>query len=372
MATNVYVDGTLTTGSNNGTSWVNAYRSCAGLQTALDNAVSGSDTIIYIRNTFSVGTYGSTIDIDTAGGDYTNNNWLKIIGCDSITGNPLPQGQYVILDGENLLSSHILNISNVHMIHIENIHLTRVSASGKAGCYLTAGSTKYGYNFINCKFSFCSYGLYAPVYNNRNLYIYKSVFLSNSAYDFYSSIIMPAITGSKFKSACPAIYVTSGAVIRGCIFEYSQNSGTAVAINGHVTLRGDAAITSCTFYCTGTGGVTAIGGNNLVGPVIANNIIHLAQPASDHPVSTPRISYEDYNCTNATVHVLTGSHSLNAADAQFSNAANGDFRPRNPLVLRGGMPDFADNPGQIGAVQGKYQFISKAKGTNFGRLAIIR
>jgi hypothetical protein len=63
---------------------------------------------------------------------------------------------------------------------------------------------------------------------------------------------------------------------------------------------------------------------------------------------------------------------LNASDAQFSDATNGDFRPRNPLVLRGGMPDFAGNPGQIGAVQGKYQFISKAKGTNFGRLAIIR
>ena len=359
MATNVYVDGTLTTGSNNGTSWANAYRGCAGLQTALDNAVNGSDTIIYVRNTFSVGTYGNTIDIDTAGGDYTNNNWLKIIGCDSISGNPLPEGQYVALDGENLLSNHILNISNVNMIHIENIHMTRVSTSGKAGCYLTASGTKYGYNFINCKFSFCNYGLYAPINSNRNLYIYKCVFLNNLSYDFSSLVSMPIIIGNRFKSACPAISVSLGGMICGCIFEYTQNSGTAVALNGHSVLRGEAVLTNCTFYCTGSGGVTAISCNNLVGPVIANNIIYLAQPASDYPISTARISYEDYNCTNATVHVLTGSHSLNASDPQFSDAANGDFRPRNPLVLRGGMPDFAGNPGQIGAVQGKYQFILK-------------
>ncbi|MGB8226609.1 MAG: hypothetical protein WCE45_07090, partial [Sedimentisphaerales bacterium] len=134
MATIVYVDGTLQTGNNNGTSWENAYRGCAGLQIALDNVVNGSDTIIYIRNTFSIGTYGNTIDIDTAGGDYTNNKWLKIIGCDSTAGNPLPQGQYVMLDGENLLAGHIINISNIHMVHIENIHFTRVSVSGKAGC----------------------------------------------------------------------------------------------------------------------------------------------------------------------------------------------------------------------------------------------
>jgi hypothetical protein len=113
MVTIIYADGTLATGNNNGTSWANAYRGCSGLQAALDSVVNGSNTIIYIRNTFSVGTYGSTIDIDTAGGDYMNNSWLKIIGCDSITGNPLPQGQYVILDGENILNNHILNISNV-------------------------------------------------------------------------------------------------------------------------------------------------------------------------------------------------------------------------------------------------------------------
>lgn len=372
MATIVYVDGTLTTGGNNGTSWADAYRECGGLQTALDNVVNGSDTIIYIRNTFSVGTYGSTIDIDTAGGDYTNNNWLKIIGCDSITGNPLPQGQYATLDGENLLANHIVNISGVNMVHIENVHFTRVSTSGKAGCYMTSSSSKWGFNFINCEFSSCNYGLYSGSGNNRNLFIKKCVFLSNTAYDLSSMASASIVIGSRFKSACPALFITYGGIIQGCIFEYTQNGGTAVTVNGHAIGRGEAVITNCTFYCTGTGGVTAISCNNLAGPVIINNIIYFAQPASDIPVSAARISHEDYNCTNATVNLLTGGHSLNATDPQFVDAVNGNFRPRNPLVLRGGMWDIAGNPTQIGTIQSKYQFISKAKTANLGRLAIIR
>jgi hypothetical protein len=372
MATNVYVDGTLTTGSNNGTSWANAYRGCAGLQTALDNVVSGSDTIIYIRNTFSVGTYGNTINIDTAGGDYTSSKWLKIIGCDSTGGNPLPQGQYVILDGENLLAGHIINISNIHMVHMENIHFTRVSAANKAGCYCTAATLRFGYNFINCKFSYCYYGLNPNNINSRNIYISKCTFSDNISTDFYCMASMPVIFGSIFYSACSAIYASFGALVRGCLFECSQNSGIAVVINGGSTQRGEAIILNCTFYCTGTGGITAINCNSFVGPMIANNIIYFAQPAADYPISSSRISFEDYNSTNATVHTLTGPHSLNGTDPQFTDAANGNFRPRNPLVLRGGMPDITDNPTQIGVIQSKYQFMSKARAANLGRGSIFK
>lgn len=372
MATIVYVDGTLQTGNNNGTSWENAYRGCAGLQTALDNVVNGSDTIIYVRNTFSVGTYGNTIDIDTAGGDYTNNNWLRIIGCDSITGNPLPHGQYVTLDGENLLAGHIVNIFNIHMVHIENIHFTRASASSKAGCYLTTSVLRFGFNFINCKFSYCSYGLYANNINNRNIYVSRCIFSGNTSYDFWSAVNMPVVLDNFFNSVCPAIYASFGASVQGSLFKYGQNSGTAITINGAPSQRGEAIVTNCTFYCNGTGGVTAISCNNLVGPVLANNIIYLAQPASDIPISAPRISYEDYNCTNTVIHTLTGLHSLSGIDPQFADAANGNFRPRNPLVLRGGMPDITGNPTQIGAVKGRYQFISKARAANIGRLSIFR
>lgn len=373
MATTVYVDAALQTGNNDGTSWEDAYRGCAGLQTALDNVVNGSDTIIYIRNAFSVGTYGSTMDIDTAGGDYTNNNWLRIVGCDDTTGFPLLAGQYVTLDGENLLSGDLVNVSSRNMIWFENIHFTRASASNKAGCYLTATAARYGYNFINCKFSYCYYGLNLSSLYNRNVSIINSLFVNNSIVDLTSFANQPIVMGCFFNSSANSILAITGATIRDCIFQSALNSGSVVAVNGTGVLRGEAVVTNCTFYCTGTGGITAISfGNNYVGPIITNNIICLAQPASDIPVSAARVSYEDYNSTNASVNLLTGEHSLNATDPQFADAASGDFRPRNPLVLRGGMPDIAGNPTQIGAIQGKYQFISKTKTANLGRLAIIR
>jgi hypothetical protein len=372
MATIVYVDGTLTTGLNNGTSWENAYRGCAGLQTVLDSIINGSDITIYIRNTFSVGTYGSAIDIDTGGGDYSSNKWLKIIGCDSITGVPLPKGQYVTLDGENVLANHIINISNVNMVHIENIHFTRILASSRAGCYLAASSSRYGFNFVNCKFTYSDYGIYASSYNIRNLYISKCIFLNSASYDVLSYASSTIVINSFFNSSCQAISAVYGAIIRGCILKCTQNSGTVVIVNCAASQRGEAIITNCTFYCTGTGGITAISCNNFVGPVITNNIIYFTQPGYDYPILSSRMSYEDYNCTNATVHSLTGTHSLNATNPQFADAANGNFRPQNPLVLRGGMPDMADSPTQIGAIQDKYQFISKARAVNLGRLAIIR
>jgi hypothetical protein len=57
---------------------------------------------------------------------------------------------------------------------------------------------------------------------------------------------------------------------------------------------------------------------------------------------------------------------------QFVDAANGDFRPRNPNVLRGGKPDIADNATEMGAVLQEHQFDRRAKVVNFGRLQIIR
>jgi hypothetical protein len=83
----------------------------------------------------------------------------------------------------------------------------------------------------------------------------------------------------------------------------------------------------------------------------------------------------DYNCLHGwgTNYdgCSAGPNDINV-DPQFVDAGNGDFRPRNPAVLRGGKPDIADNPTQMGVVQQKYQFAERAKTTNRARLQIIR
>jgi hypothetical protein len=59
-------------------------------------------------------------------------------------------------------------------------------------------------------------------------------------------------------------------------------------------------------------------------------------------------------------------------DPDFVDAANYDFRVRNPVVLRGGMPDAVGNAMQMGAVLQEYRFAERARVMNAGRAAIVR
>jgi hypothetical protein len=60
------------------------------------------------------------------------------------------------------------------------------------------------------------------------------------------------------------------------------------------------------------------------------------------------------------------------AEPNFVNAAGGDFRPRNPQVLRGGEPDVAGTVTQMGAKIQRYEFAQRGRMVNFARLGIIR
>ena len=60
------------------------------------------------------------------------------------------------------------------------------------------------------------------------------------------------------------------------------------------------------------------------------------------------------------------------AEPDFVDAAGGDFRPRNPQVLRGGEPDVAGNQTQMGAKMQRYEFAQRGRMANFARLGIIR
>ncbi len=60
------------------------------------------------------------------------------------------------------------------------------------------------------------------------------------------------------------------------------------------------------------------------------------------------------------------------ADPQFVDAANGDFRPLNPSVLQGGMPDVAGNRAPMGAILQDYKFTTRSRVANPARMAITR
>jgi hypothetical protein len=89
------------------------------------------------------------------------------------------------------------------------------------------------------------------------------------------------------------------------------------------------------------------------------------------------LTYSGYSCAycvndNSVLdNPYSGENGLNV-NPQFASAAGNDFRPTNPLVLRAGCPDFADNPAQIGAILQKYQFTNRSKAANPGRISIFK
>ena len=169
MAT-VYVDGTKVGGVEDGTTWATAWNGAAGMQTALDAAAAGANTF-YIRNTF---TLTAAIDIDTQGGDRTNNEWWDIIGCDG-AGDELANGSYVQFDANGgaypvfkVLSSNNTvdgagNVDNIRFKHIWAYNTSK--AAGMDG--FQVANTAAGYNYVldNCKVTDCSDGISSTTAN---------------------------------------------------------------------------------------------------------------------------------------------------------------------------------------------------------------
>lgn len=130
--TTYYVD-PAAGGSNNGTSWTDAWTS---LQSAADTAVAG-DTV-YCRGTQNLST---AIDFDTNAGT-TNGGFIKFIGCNA-SGNV--DGTYFVLNGQdNNIDGIYLNAKSY--IWLENIKVH--SCNGTAGIN-TAASTINGLVFNN-------------------------------------------------------------------------------------------------------------------------------------------------------------------------------------------------------------------------------
>ena len=115
-----------------------------------------------------------------------------------------------------------------------------------------------------------------------------------------------------------------------------------------------------------------------------NNIFALNPTAIAFSTTLGAMLYNDYNCfiesdgTPLTVGShesgyevpVKGAHSVEA-DPDFVDAANGDFRVRNPPLLRGGRPGPDGRAAVIGAIGQEYQFAARARMGNAGRMTII-
>lgn len=376
-----YVDGSLSTGAGNGTSWADAYRGPTALSAAIAASASGDEiwvkagtykpsatgsrTASFAMRT-GVGIYGgfagtesqrderdiaaneTTLSGDLLGNDttstatFTDNSYHVVLGS-SVAATAVLDGFTIRAGNANLASNNndkgggILVLSGGQPT-VRNCRFiaNRCTFGGGAGYIFGAGGT-----FTRCDFIDNVGGTYGGAFdcNNTNVTWESCLFRNNVASragaieSFGSSqsrvtnciFVGNRATGSN-GGAAMWIGTSSQVTMRNCTVY--ANTATSLA-GGIINTSGSSTVANCIFWAnTGPGGTTS-----------ANQIRNNGGSTS--------VSY------SIVQGGFTGTGNLNA-DPQFVDAAAGDFRlsetspaldsGANASVPTGVTTDFAGNP----------------------------
>jgi len=348
------------------------------LQVASDETDANAYTVHILTNKQEVFGAAAAIDIDTGGGNIAANTYKRIIGIDD-DGVELEEEFYNVIDG-NGRECHVFNIVDVNCIEFRHIY-AKDAGTNYSGFYLNATESWRGALFKYCKSTGCKMGIHS-VYTSG--YIIGPTIIGGyytaSSYALRIESRAGAVLGALLEKprGGSVVYfdVYGPGLVFGCVF---KGNGTANGI--YNTARyGAVIIRNCVFYDVGRG----IRINHNDATLIEDNNIYVVHDKDDglaikRDIGT--IIYSDYSCLWA----LDGTPSTSGRwggdgkpehaieeDPDLIDAANGNFRPRKPNVLRGGKPDIAGNATEMGAVLQEYEFARRAKAANLGRLQIIR
>ena len=148
-----YVD-PAASGSNNGSSWTNAWTS---LQSAADTAVAG-DTV-YCRGTQTI---AATIDFDTNSGTNTG-GYIKFIGCNA---SGTVDGTKFGLTSDSGAFHAVTVAAAIDLFWIENFEIYNFDGSNGSGGAWGSWNAGRGCVFINCSFHSNEYGVNAIGYGS--------------------------------------------------------------------------------------------------------------------------------------------------------------------------------------------------------------
>ncbi|GEM_PF-2185235 len=364
-------------GTGDGSSEANAW----SLANALANASAGD--YVWIKND---GVYSGTFTVGCSG-SYTDNTHIYFIGYNNIANcdlvnhvsdmdmgqafwagpmNPTAADCWVDVNGQGA-AGNVVYLYAKHNIHWRNIHF-RNSSKTAYNCAFNAKACN-GVTFTKCKFTDSYINLWVDS-NSTNCmikYCYFSDYAvtnldigGGSYLNIYSHCVFSGGHVKMYRSVgCNSIFIGGNYGIGAF---YYQN----IAFNNTMYNQ--------TSYCMSYGHNSYAGGlieyNNIFIPA-AKNIPAIYRNGSGS------LAFSGYGCAyslsdNSILDTpYAGEGGLNV-NPQFVNAAGNDFRVRNPLVLRGGMPDFTGKQTQIGAVIQQYQFVKRSATGNYARMTIFR
>ncbi len=359
------------------------------LDEAVDETYAGDHSVTIYTN-FNQ-TVGSGITL-TSGGNQLGNKFKRIIGFNTIPGDmnrgeayyespyeilqngSIDLSKCVTLDG-NGGAFNIVAISGYSdNIVFENLHLTNSTGQG-----INFATVSDNIVLRNCRFS----DLQQVVTTQCDHLLFDSCYSHDDITGHHHALygmnnVMLGCVGKIASGAnlCNFVYYPGAAI--GCIAVGGQ-FGVRMALAGAAGL-----VMGNTFYNTESKGVLLDGCDSAV---IVNNIFCLAPGAIGiYCRNGGSVVHNDYNCfieSDGTPLTPTGTeysggeapvmgaHSVQV-DPDFVDAANGDFRVRNPIVLRGGRPGPDGKTMTIGAIGQEYQFDARARMVNPGRAGIIR
>lgn len=345
------------------------------LQIASDNTDANSTTPhnVYIL-TNKAETLAVSIDFDTGGGDLSAGTWKRIVGVDN-DGIELADGSWLTIDADGS-ACDVFNTDLVDNIEFRHIHAYNTSGAF-SGFNFGNTASHYGFLLKECKSTDHAYAVTVQGSAVRNFFVIGGTY-SASAITFYiKSIFGGSINGANLYSTGSHVIYSNyyGVSVHGCLI---RSNGSSIGLRASSV--NPPVVTNCAFYNVTAGISIEHTGTALVE---YNNIFVVAAKATGKAINRTigGVAYSDYSCLWAIDGAPAASdrwggsgkpeHAIEE-DPDFMDAANGNFRPRNPNVLRGGRPDIVNNVTQMGAIMQKYQFARRAKAANLGRLQIVR
>jgi len=335
------------------------------LQNASDD--DSANAALYNRHIFTnySETPGQAIDIDTGSGDCDKNTWKIIEGYntnpeDMRPGQPY-YGTQVLIDGDNVADDiFYIDVDNAMFLYLR-AHDTD-GASGHNG--FDCQTNKKYIVFVGCRAD--------ETYNGFSVAGSLITFIgcesdNNANYGFYGNYYTFLYNCISHNNGSTGVHTLHYGGIVNCAV-YKNNSVGIYA--GEKGVR----VVNCTCYDNGNSGVKAAAAADIV--TVVNSILSENDNKNLEGAAGSSL-IGDFNCSYNGGAADSGYFNYGGnditSDPEFVDAGSGDFRPRNPAVLRGGMPDIDGNPAQIGAILQKYQFTNRLpRTTNMGRLAIIR